>query len=450
MSTPDPEIQALREALDHSIDNVPLRRYLAELLYKKELYEDAEVEYRIALKKSPEDASLMLGLARAFTAQGKHALALVVFEEQLLKHSACPAEGWLAYADTLTKSGRPQEAVDACGKARQLDPSARDKALEERLGIGADPQMSEVVDGRLRMQHGDEDDEPDTEVERPKINFGDVGGMQTLKDQIHMKIIAPLSNKDLYKAYGKRIGGGILMYGPPGCGKTYLARATAGEIKSAFISVGLHDVLDMWIGQSEQKLHFFFQQARQNAPCVLFFDEVDALAANRSDMRKSAGRHLINQFLSELDGVEASNEGVLILAATNAPWHLDNAFRRPGRFDRILFVPPPDTQARMDILEIHLKDKPVEDIYLEKVAKATDKFSGADLESVVDVAVESALEQAMKQGKPLPLTTKMLVKSAKKMRASTQEWFSTARNHAVYANESGLYDEILAYLNIKK
>ncbi len=450
MSNPDPEIQALREALDQSIDNIPLRRYLAELLFKKELYEDAEVEYRIALKKAPEDASLMLGLARSFTAQGKHALALVVYEEQLLKHRDCLAEAWLAYADTLTKSGRPQDAVDACRRARELDSAVRDEALEERLGIGAGAQTSEVVDGRLRMHYDDDEDEMEAEVERPKIDFGDVGGMQTLKDQIHMKIIAPMTNKDLYEAYGKSIGGGILMYGPPGCGKTYLARATAGEIKSGFISVGLHDVLDMWIGQSEQKLHNIFQQARRNAPCVLFFDEVDALAANRSDMRKSAGRHLINQFLSELDGAEESNEGILILAATNAPWHLDNAFRRPGRFDRILFVPPPDTQARMDILAIHLKNKPVEDLNIEKVAKATDKFSGADLEAVVDVAVESALEMAMKQGKPLPLTTKMLVKSAKKMRASTQEWFSTARNHAVYANESGLYDEILDYLNLKK
>jgi len=136
------------------------------------------------------------------------------------------------------------------------------------------------------------------------------------------------------------------MYGPPGCGKTYVARATAGEIKAGFLSVGINDVLDMWIGNSERNLHELFESARTHKPCVLFFDEVDALGAARSDMRHHAGRQLINQFLAEMDGVKTSNEGVLILAATNAPWHLDPAFRRPGRFDRILFVPPPDAAAR--------------------------------------------------------------------------------------------------------
>src|SRR5690606_2542374 len=114
---------------------------------------------------------------------------------------------------------------------------------------------------------------------------------------------------DLYKSYGKKIGGGILFYGPPGCGKTFLARATAGEIESEFISVGIDDILDMYIGQSEKKLNLIFEKARALAPCVLFFDEIDALGANRNDLRTSAGRNLINQFLSELDGVDKSNEG---------------------------------------------------------------------------------------------------------------------------------------------
>ncbi len=154
--------------------------------------------------------------------------------------------------------------------------------------------------------------------------------METLKEEIRIKIIHPLNHPDLYRAYGKSIGGGILLYGPPGCGKTYLARATAGEIHAGFLAVGINDVLEMWIGNSERNLHALFEHARQNTPCVLFFDEVDALAASRADLRASAGRQLINQFLAELDGIGARNEGVLVLAATNAPWHLDPAFRRPG------------------------------------------------------------------------------------------------------------------------
>src|SRR5213075_1616374 len=163
------------------------------------------------------------------------------------------------------------------------------------------------------------------------------------------------------------------------------------EIKAGFLAVGINDVLEMWIGQSERNLHELFERARAEKPCVLFFDEVDALGASRADLRQSAGRHLINQFLSELDGVKDSNEGVLILAATNAPWHLDSAFRRPGRFDRILFVPPPDRTARASILEVHLRGKPAEDIDLDAVAKKAENFSGADLKAVVDMAAEEKL-----------------------------------------------------------
>src|SRR5579871_2804236 len=235
------------------------------------------------------------------------------------------------------------------------------------------------------------EDEPassEREIERPKITFKDVGGMEKVKEEIRLKIIHPLTHADLYKAYGKPIGGGILMYGPPGCGKTYLARATAGEISAAFIAVGINDVLDMWIGRSERNLHELFEQARNHRPCVLFFDEVDALGASRGDMRQHAGRQLINQFLSEMDGVKTSNEGVLILAATNAPWHLDSAFRRPGRFDQILFVPPPDEPARADILRLQLAGKPVQEIDHLQIARRTGDFSGADLKAVVDQTIE--------------------------------------------------------------
>ncbi len=265
-----------------------------------------------------------------------------------------------------------------------------------------------------------------------------------------MKIIHPLAHPEIYKAYGKKIGGGILLYGPPGCGKTLLARATAGEVKANFLSVGIEDVLDMYVGQSERNLHAIFDKGRKMKPSVLFFDEVDALGANRNDMRHSASRNSINQFLAEMDGVGSDNEGLLILAATNAPWHLDPAFRRPGRFDRIIFVPPPDEAAREAIFRIHLKDKPSEKINFDKLVKRTEGFSGADLMAVVDRAIEGKLEEAMKKGLPLPLKTEDLIKAIKETKPSTKEWFSTAKNYALFANEGGLYDDILTYLNIKK
>jgi SpoVK/Ycf46/Vps4 family AAA+-type ATPase len=324
-----------------------------------------------------------------------------------------------------------------------------DAALAERLGIGNEEE-SEVVEGRVRATwEGEDDGGPNVDVEKPRMKFKDVGGMDKLKEEIQLKIILPLSNPDLYKAYGKKTGGGILMYGPPGCGKTYLARATAGEINASFIAVGINEVLDMWIGASEKNLHELFENARSHKPCVLFFDEVDALGANRSDMRQSSGRHLINQFLAELDGVKDSNEGVLILAATNAPWHLDSAFRRPGRFDRILFVPPPDRDARGSILKLHLEGKPVQDIDYDHIAKKTEGFSGADLKGVVDVCVENKLRDALKAGVPKPITTKDLLTATERLKPTTKEWFSTAKNYALYSNQGGAYDDILAYLKMK-
>jgi SpoVK/Ycf46/Vps4 family AAA+-type ATPase len=271
--------------------------------------------------------------------------------------------------------------------------------------------------------------------------------MDAVKDEIRMKIIHPLQHSDLYRAYGKTIGGGILLYGPPGCGKTYLARATAGEVQAGFLSVGINDVLDMWIGQSERNLHELFERARTSQPCVLFFDEVDALGASRTDLKQSGGRQLINQFLSELDGVSSSNEGVLILAATNAPWHLDGAFRRPGRFDRVLFVPPPDGLARAAILRVLAKGKPVKDIDFDYLAKKTDGFSGADLKAVLDLAIENKLREAMKSGIQ-PLTTKDLIAAIGSVRPSTKEWFASARNYALFSNQGGIYNDILKYLKL--
>lgn len=445
----DEALEGLREAVKLSPQNIPLRQHLADTLLGAGRAAEAEKEYRAALALAPDHTGLKLGLARAFYQQGKnsHALALI---EALVKSSNAPARAFLLHARLLAGIGEIEQAVFQYKRAVELDAAVADREFANRLGVDLTPDDSEVVDGKVRAAWGeDEDIAPLGDIERPKISFKDVGGMDGVKEEIRMKIIHPLTHPELYKAYGKAIGGGILMYGPPGCGKTHLARATAGEIKAGFIAVGINDVLDMWIGNSERNLHELFEQARRNRPCVLFFDEVDALGASRTDMRHHAGRQLINQFLAELDGVKASNEGVLILAATNAPWHLDSAFRRPGRFDRILFVPPPDAAARAAILRIQCHGKPMEDVDFDHAGRKAEGFSGADLKATVDVAVEKKLQEAMKGGGLKPLTTKDLVNAAATLKPTTKEWFATARNYALYSNQGGIYDDILQYLKLK-
>jgi AAA+ superfamily predicted ATPase len=446
MPAPDP-LAGLFAAVTVSPDNLPLRQHLAEALRGLGRLDEAEREYKTALSLFPNETAIRVGLAQVYYQQGKPSPALVIVED-LLKRPDTPAAAVLLHARLLYKAGDVDRAVRQYKEAVAQDPVLADGEFAGRLGIGMSDEESEVTDGRLRLPDGDGGDAPPTEIERPKVTFADVGGMDKVKDEIRLKIIHPLKHLELYQAYGKAIGGGILMYGPPGCGKTHLARATAGEVRAGFVAVGINDVLEMWIGSSERNLHEIFEQARRNKPCVLFFDEVDALAASRSDMKHSASRMLINQFLAELDGLQAANDGLLILAATNAPWHLDPAFRRPGRFDRIVFVPPPDAGARASILRILCTGKPAKDVDFDALAKRTDGFSGADLKGVVDVAIEAKLRAAVKTGVPTPLTTADLSAAAKEVKASTREWFATARNYALYANQGGAYDDVLKYMKM--
>lgn len=465
----------LRDAVRLSPDNGPLLLHVAELVLGKGGYPEAEALFKRVLAIDPGLPAAKVGLAHAFYQQGKTGAALVIVED-LAKSPQVPSRALLLYARLALKAGEPRLAAEQYSRARAADSSLTDPELESELAPHLPkwpppklppPAAANALPSAASYEDESSDDpagfdrEPlpagelpgDTRAadpERPQTKFADVGGMETVKQEIRMKIILPLQQPDLFRAYGKKIGGGILMYGPPGCGKTFLARATAGEVQASFLAVGISDVLDMWIGQSEKNLHAIFDQARQNRPCVLFFDEVDALGANRTDMLKSGGRQIINQFLSELDGVAHSNEGVLILAATNAPWHLDPAFRRPGRFDRIVFVPPPDKPARASILRLLLQGKPVREIDFDQLAEKSDGFSGADLKALVDVAVEEKLQQAMQSGTVEPLTTRDLLAALKQHKPTVRDWFQTARNHALYANQSGLYDEILTYLKITK
>lgn len=447
-------IDSLKTALAASPENIPLRLLLAKTLSGLRRSQDAEEILRGGLKLSPNSAELKLALAECFFSQQKNTEALVLVESLSDSADADPSI-WILHARLLLETGDQRGAASRYRQAIDENPELVDEHLADELGVQPAAQWSATSgDGdewKQAQPAGDMAAPPSTnfELERPDTSFDDVGGMEKIKEEIRMKIIHPLTHPEIYKAYGKAVGGGILMYGPPGCGKTHLARATAGQVKAKFLSVGIHQILDMWIGNSEKALHELFEQARTNAPCVLFFDEVDALGASRSDMKTSGSRHLINQFLSELDGVNTSNDGVLILAATNAPWHLDSAFRRPGRFDRVLFVPPPDRDAREGIVEILLTGKPIDRIDYRALAKKSDGFSGADMKAVIDIAIEEKLREAMAEGIPKPLTTKDLQKAMTQVKPSTAEWFSSAKNYALFSNQGGAYDDILDYLKLR-
>ena len=453
------KLEPLRQALAHSPDNTPLLLLFAQACLDEWALDEARATFERVLALQAGNAEAQLGIARVLHLAGKASEAAVRLEGLLTQRpDFAPAHVLLARLELI--EGDRASAREHYKEALKLDPAAKDGALESELGGQSAPpeptrdeEPRRVPAGGPAFSDSDNDggDEPaDAEVEKPKHTFAEVGGMESVKEEIRMKIIHPLTNPELFRAYGKKIGGGVLLYGPPGCGKTLLARATAGEIRASFISVGIHQILDMWMGNSEKRLHELFETARRHAPAVLFFDEVDALAADRNDLKKSAGRTLINQFLAEMDGGEGNNDGLLILGATNAPWHLDPAFRRPGRFDRILFVPPPDEVARRAVVEVLARGKPASALDAAKLAAKTKDFSGADLKAVFDLTVERLMARAMKEGRVVPIGTSDLLESAKLVKPSTRAWFESARNYALYANQGGFYDEVLDYLGIKK
>ncbi len=430
-------IKDLKEALELSPKNIPLRLRLGKCYEKTFDFKNAEKEYLEVLRIDNKNIKAKEALSNTYYSQGKYDAAQVVIEE-ILEFSENNISILELHCKILIKLNENHSAQEVYKEILKIKPDFTNEELDNNLRIGSVSINKDIDEDIIKS------------LDRPKINFSSIGGMEEVKKEISLKIIQPLKHPELYKAYGKKIGGGILLYGPPGCGKTHIARATAGEINATFISVGINDILDMWIGNSEKNLHEIFETARKNTPCVIFIDEIDALGANRNDMSKSGGRTLINQFLAELDGLDSNNDGILILGATNTPWHLDPAFRRPGRFDRIIFVAPPDEKAREEVFQLSLNEKPTDNINIEKLAKNSKGFSGADIISVIDIAIEEKLQKSFETGNLEPLSMGSLTKAIKKLKPSTKEWFNSAKNYALYSNDSGLYDDILSYLNIKK
>ena len=288
------------------------------------------------------------------------------------------------------------------------------------------------------------------DVEASTLTLADVGGMQAVKDRLNMAFLAPLRNPEMRRLYGKSLKGGLMLYGPPGCGKTYIARALAGEMGASFVSITLTDILDQFIGNSEANLHSLFETARAHAPVVLFLDEIDAIGQKRSQASSSGWRGVTNQLLTEMDGIDSGNEGVFILAATNVPWDVDPALRRPGRFDRSVAVLPPDEPARQSILRHHLGSRPVEGIDLAHLAGQTNGFTGADLAHLADSAVEYAMMDSMRTGTVRMVTMKDFKRALRQVRPSAGPWFSTARNIVAYGNRDGQYDDLAAYMRANK
>ncbi|MGC8631043.1 MAG: CDC48 family AAA ATPase [Thermoprotei archaeon] len=239
-------------------------------------------------------------------------------------------------------------------------------------------------------------------VEVPEAHWEDVGGLEDVKQKLKEAVEWPLKHPDYFQGMGITPVRGILLYGPPGTGKTLLAKVIATESEANFISVKGPEVLNKWVGESEKTIRDIFRKARQSAPCVIFFDELDAIAPMRGQSFDSGvTERIVNQLLSEMDGISPL-KNVVVMGATNRADILDPALLRPGRFDQVVYVPPPDLKARLEILKIHAKRVPLaDDVSLEKIAGLTEGYSGADLYALVR---QTAIIRLRKEGKPSKVT----------------------------------------------
>jgi SpoVK/Ycf46/Vps4 family AAA+-type ATPase len=471
MSDPNPVLDALKQALEQAPNNGPLWMHFADLLAQAGRADEAIAALQTAAEFPAEKPAAIRKLVTLLRETGRLGEAVVRAERQL-QAAEDPALR-LEYARVLQARGDQTTAYRQYQQAKAADPSMTDAALEglreatdagpadERAPLGLDawqpeepakeeerelalaevtPQPADLDDWAGKLDWGD-----------LYLTFNDVAGLEEVKNQIRLRIIAPFKNPEIYRAFRRTGGGGLLLYGPPGCGKTFIARATAGECGARFMAVGIHEMIDKYWGESEKLMHALFEEARRRAPTVLFFDEFDALGSSRGRTESQFFKTIVDQLLQEMDGMSGRNDDVLIFAATNVPWNVDPAFRRPGRFDRVLFVPPPDETARAEIVRRHASRLPGgETIDAAAIARQTAMMTGADLKSLCERASERSLSRSLDTGTIHPVAMDDLERELKQMQTSASEWLATARNYARYSNEGGQYDELTDFLKKNK
>ena len=431
-----------------------------DAFYRKQDFQTAVKDYDKAISLNPNYLKAFYNRGLSYASIEEYENAVKDFTK-VISLKADFAEAYHLRGLAYEYAGSIGEAIVDYEKALEINPelaeakthleSAKAKKDQEGKGEGG----GEGKGGDIKM------------LTKPNMKFDDVAGMKKMKEEIRESVVYPMMNPDLARRYGKLGGGGILMYGPPGCGKTFIVKAAAGECNSGFINAKLSDLLDMYVGNTEKNIHKVFELARKNPPCMLFFDEVDAIGGRRDQQEgQQYMKMAVNQMLYEMDGVEANNQNVLIIAATNAPWDVDPALRRSGRFSKTIFIPEPDYDSRVAILKIHAKKRPLGLLIpFRMLAVATMGYASADLKAVVEEAATfpwreaffaiekkaqvhiakgvpkaEAEEKAKKEIYQRPISTADFVRAIMKKKSSLPPWYGQAKKQIGKQEEVTIID----------
>ncbi len=275
------------------------------------------------------------------------------------------------------------------------------------------------------------------------IALKDVVGMKEQKELIHDNIILALNKPELLRAYGKKLGLGVIFYGPPGCGKTYIVKAIAGETKARFIPMNINQIVDMWSGNTEKNMHAIFEQARKAVPCIVFADEIDALGSKREGEggQQNTMRLAVNQFLQELDGLEERPEGIFVIGATNQPWDMDPALKRPGRFGDSVYFPAPNYGTRLAAFKYNTRKMPLSKrVGYGRLARATIGFSQADINDICDKAALKVAVEEDRTSRKRQIHTGDFIAIMKKRSSSLDEWYGMMKKEVISKTETQIVD----------
>lgn len=284
-------------------------------------------------------------------------------------------------------------------------------------------------------------------VEKPKLKFADIAGLEDVKERIKEAIVYPFVYPDEYKYFGVSPGGGILLYGPPGCGKTMMAAAAAAECDAAFINLKISDIKDKYVGESEKNIRQVFEFARTYERAILFFDEIDALAGERTSGGEGHEKSLVNELLAQMDALESKGtpRNSLILAATNQPWSVDLALRRSGRFDQAVFIPNPDAAARKKIFQINLKGRPVaKSVDLGLLAEMTEGYASSEIVDICNRAATIPLRERLREKKKRrEISPQDFGQSIAEKKTVLPAWYVRAAREAEASGETEMFADLI-------